>query len=157
VKTPKEKNAMLIIYRSIQLANALSEGYDLNEYKPWKDATITPHRGCIQTLRQMRCTMLEPWPAEESRAKDECSRILHVMREQLNVVINLQSTSFTHPFRKLHPSILLAYPCRTTSVFNICFCFCLSRTDSSHEVDDQDGTSADVLFTIDSSPGPDLD
>ncbi|KAF8947524.1 hypothetical protein BGZ47_008789 [Haplosporangium gracile] len=71
-------------------SNALSEGYDLNEYKPWKDATITPHRGCIQTLRQMRCTMLEPWPAEESRAKDECSRILHVMREQLNVVINLQ-------------------------------------------------------------------
>ncbi|KAG0278629.1 hypothetical protein BGZ96_002293 [Linnemannia gamsii] len=71
-------------------SNALSEGYDLNEYKPWKDATITPHRGCIQTLRQMRCTMLDPWPAEESRAKDECSRILHVMREQLNVVINLQ-------------------------------------------------------------------
>lgn len=71
-------------------SNALSEGYDLNEYKPWKDATITPHRGCIQTLRQMRCTMLEPWPVEESRAKDECSRILHVMREQLNVVINLQ-------------------------------------------------------------------
>ncbi|KAF9325733.1 hypothetical protein BGZ91_002264 [Linnemannia elongata] len=71
-------------------SNALSEGYDLNEYKPWKDATIMPHRGCIQTLRQMRCTMLEPWPVEESRAKDECSRILHVMREQLNVVINLQ-------------------------------------------------------------------
>ncbi|KAF9548582.1 hypothetical protein EC957_006136 [Mortierella hygrophila] len=71
-------------------SNAVSDGYDLNEYKPWKDATITPHRGCIQTLRQMRCTMLEPWPVEESRAKDECSRILHVMREQLNVVINLQ-------------------------------------------------------------------
>ncbi|KAF9910320.1 hypothetical protein EC991_006819 [Linnemannia zychae] len=71
-------------------SNALSEGYDLNEYKPWKDATITPHQGCIQTLRKMRCTMLEPWPVEESRAKDECSRILHVMREQLNVVINLQ-------------------------------------------------------------------
>ncbi|KAF9127812.1 hypothetical protein BGX30_014630 [Mortierella sp. GBA39] len=71
-------------------SNAVSDGYDLNEYKPWKDATITPHRGCIQTLRQMRCTMLEPWPVEGSRAKDECSRILHVMREQLNVVINLQ-------------------------------------------------------------------
>ncbi|KAF9918321.1 hypothetical protein FBU30_000272, partial [Linnemannia zychae] len=71
-------------------SNILSEGYDLNEYKPWKDATITPHQGCIQTLRRMRCTMLEPWPVEESRAKDECSRILHVMREQLNVVINLQ-------------------------------------------------------------------
>ncbi|KAG0273558.1 hypothetical protein BGZ95_010629 [Linnemannia exigua] len=71
-------------------SNALSEGYDLNEYKPWKDATIMPHQGCIQTLRKMRCTMLEPWPVEESLAKDECSRILHVMREQLNVVINLQ-------------------------------------------------------------------
>jgi len=34
--------------------------------------------------------MLGPWPAEESRAKDECTRILHRMREQLNVVINLQ-------------------------------------------------------------------
>jgi hypothetical protein len=76
-----------------RIANILSDGNDLNEYKPWKDATIMPHQGCILTLRKMRCTMLEPWPVEESRAKDECSRILHVMREQLNVVINLQSKS----------------------------------------------------------------
>ncbi|KAF9985169.1 hypothetical protein BGZ65_011525, partial [Modicella reniformis] len=71
-------------------SNVLSEGYDLNEYKPWRDGTITPHRGCIRSLCQMRNTMLEPWPKEESRAKDECTRILHRMREQLNVVINLQ-------------------------------------------------------------------
>ncbi|KAG0205688.1 hypothetical protein BGX31_002908 [Mortierella sp. GBA43] len=71
-------------------SNALSEGYDLNEYKPWRDGTITPHRGCIRSLYQIRNTMFDPWPKEESRAKDECTRILHRMREQLNVVINLQ-------------------------------------------------------------------
>ncbi|KAF9362288.1 hypothetical protein BGX34_006472 [Mortierella sp. NVP85] len=71
-------------------SHALSEGYDLNEYKPWRDGTITPHRGCIRSLCEMRNTMLDPWPKEESRAKDECTRILHRMREQLNVVINLQ-------------------------------------------------------------------
>ncbi|KAG0297578.1 hypothetical protein BGZ98_000562, partial [Dissophora globulifera] len=72
-------------------SNALSEGYDLNEYKPWKDGTITPHRGSIRTLCQLRSTTtLDPWPLEESLAKDECTRILHRMREQLNVVINLQ-------------------------------------------------------------------
>ncbi|KAF9291417.1 hypothetical protein BGZ68_004065 [Mortierella alpina] len=37
--------------------------------------------------------MLGPWPVEESRARDECTRILHRMREQLNVVINLQTGS----------------------------------------------------------------
>ncbi|KAG0207523.1 hypothetical protein BGX28_001245 [Mortierella sp. GBA30] len=68
----------------------LSEGYDLNEYKPWRDGTVTPHQGSIHGLRHMRSTMLEPWPVEESRAKDECTRVLHRMREQLNVVINLQ-------------------------------------------------------------------
>ncbi|KAF8927160.1 hypothetical protein BGZ58_010588 [Dissophora ornata] len=71
-------------------SNALSEGYDLNEYKPWRDGTITPHQGSIRTLCQLRNTMLDPWPIEESRAKDECTRVLHRMREQLNVVINLQ-------------------------------------------------------------------
>ncbi|KAG0365472.1 hypothetical protein BGZ54_006491 [Gamsiella multidivaricata] len=71
-------------------SNALSEGYDLNEHKPWRDATITPHRGSIRSLCKMRSTMLEPWPSEKSRAKDECTRVLHRMREQLNVVINLQ-------------------------------------------------------------------
>ncbi|KAF9967956.1 hypothetical protein BGZ70_007494 [Mortierella alpina] len=71
-------------------SQALSEGYDLNEYKPWRDGTVTPHQGSFHSLRQLRRTMLGPWPAEESRAKDECTRILHRMREQLNVVINLQ-------------------------------------------------------------------
>ncbi|KAG9326117.1 hypothetical protein KVV02_002805 [Mortierella alpina] len=71
-------------------SQALSEGYDLNEYRPWRDGTVTPHQGSFRSLRQLRRTMLGPWPAEESRAKDECTRILHRMREQLNVVINLQ-------------------------------------------------------------------
>ncbi|KAF9573602.1 hypothetical protein EC968_008359 [Mortierella alpina] len=71
-------------------SQALSEGYDLNEYRPWRDGTVTPHQGSFHSLRQLRRTMLGPWPAEESRARDECTRILHRMREQLNVVINLQ-------------------------------------------------------------------
>ncbi|KAG0052694.1 hypothetical protein BGZ83_002213 [Gryganskiella cystojenkinii] len=72
-------------------AHALSEGYDLADYKPWKDGTILPHQGSIPGLNQLRrSTMMEPWPAEESRARDECTRMLHRMREQLNVVINLQ-------------------------------------------------------------------
>ncbi|KAG0035850.1 hypothetical protein BGZ82_005028 [Podila clonocystis] len=71
-------------------SHALSEGCDLTEYKPWKDGTVTPSRGSIKTLCEMRNTMLDPWPAEESKARDECTRILHRMREQLNVVINLQ-------------------------------------------------------------------
>ncbi|KAF9988567.1 hypothetical protein BGZ75_009144 [Mortierella antarctica] len=71
-------------------SQALSEGYDLNEYRPWRDGTVTPHQGSFRSLRQLRRTMLGPWPAEESRARDECTRILHRMREQLNVVINLQ-------------------------------------------------------------------
>ncbi|KAG0243973.1 hypothetical protein BGW41_000806 [Actinomortierella wolfii] len=64
--------------------------YDLSDYKPWKDGTISPQRGCIQTLDRLRTHLLEPWPKEEAKAKDECTRILHRMREQLNVVINLQ-------------------------------------------------------------------
>ncbi|KAF9404666.1 hypothetical protein BGZ94_004014, partial [Podila epigama] len=68
----------------------LSESSDLSEYKPWRDGTVTPSRGSIKTLSQMRHTRLDPWPAEKSKARDECTRILHRMREQLNVVINLQ-------------------------------------------------------------------
>ncbi|KAF9361092.1 hypothetical protein BGX26_005959 [Mortierella sp. AD094] len=71
-------------------SNALADGYDFSEYKHWKDGTISPHEGYIGGLSEMRKTMLHPWPAEESRAKDECTRMLHRMREQLNVVINLQ-------------------------------------------------------------------
>ncbi|KAI1318008.1 hypothetical protein EDD11_007391 [Mortierella claussenii] len=71
-------------------SNALSEGCDLNEYRPWKDGTIEPDRGDIGQLYRMRKNMMDPWPVEASRAKDECARMLHRMREQLNVVINLQ-------------------------------------------------------------------
>ncbi|KAF9995253.1 hypothetical protein BGZ79_011062 [Entomortierella chlamydospora] len=71
-------------------SNALADGFDFSEYKHWKDGTISPHEGYIGSLSRMRRTMLRPWPAEESRAKDECTRVLHRMREQLNVVINLQ-------------------------------------------------------------------
>ncbi|KAF9104077.1 hypothetical protein BGX27_010253 [Mortierella sp. AM989] len=71
-------------------SNALADGGDLNEYKHWKDATVSPNTGSIRKLYQMRRTVLHPWPVEESQAKDECTRMLHRMREQLNVVINLQ-------------------------------------------------------------------
>ncbi|GJJ72678.1 hypothetical protein EMPS_05036 [Entomortierella parvispora] len=72
-------------------AHALSEGYDLGDYKPWKDGTVLPHQGSIPRLNQLRqSTLMEPWPLEETQAKDECTRMLHRMREQLNVVINLQ-------------------------------------------------------------------
>ncbi|KAF9974633.1 hypothetical protein BGZ73_001896 [Actinomortierella ambigua] len=55
-----------------------------------KHGLKTPLRSCLQTLDRLRTHLLEPWPKEEAKAKDECTRILHRMREQLNVVINLQ-------------------------------------------------------------------
>ncbi|KAF9903947.1 hypothetical protein BX616_001467 [Lobosporangium transversale] len=82
----RKKHGVAVAARS----NALSEGYDLNEYKPWRDGTVEPDRGDIGQLCRMRRTVMEPWPLEESRAKVECARMLHRMREQLNVVINLQ-------------------------------------------------------------------
>ena len=52
---------------------------------------MLPHQGSIPGLNQLRqSTLMEPWPLEETQAKDECTRMLHRMREQLNVVINLQ-------------------------------------------------------------------
>ncbi|KAF9197742.1 hypothetical protein BGZ49_001679 [Haplosporangium sp. Z 27] len=71
-------------------SNAHADGYDMSDYKHWKDGTISPHQGYIKALSQMRNNMMDPWPTEESKAKDECTRMLHRMREQLNVVINLQ-------------------------------------------------------------------
>ncbi|KAG0340616.1 hypothetical protein BG000_011575 [Podila horticola] len=94
-ETPQEKTTQKgvdceDVKKKASRSHALSESCDLTEYKPWKDGTVTPSRGSIKTLCEMRNTMLDPWPSEESKAKDECTRILHRMREQLNVVINLQ-------------------------------------------------------------------
>ncbi|KAF9164811.1 hypothetical protein DFQ26_000991 [Actinomortierella ambigua] len=86
----RRKHGLKTPLRNPSLVEA-SAGYDLSDYKPWKDGTISPQRGCIQTLDRLRTHLLEPWPKEEAKAKDECTRILHRMREQLNVVINLQS------------------------------------------------------------------
>ncbi|KAF8923557.1 hypothetical protein BGZ52_009502, partial [Haplosporangium bisporale] len=69
---------------------AVSEGQALSEYQPWRDGTTVPSQGNLKTLHEIRQTVMDPWPEEISRAKDECTRILHRMREQLNIVINLQ-------------------------------------------------------------------
>ncbi|KAF8923562.1 hypothetical protein BGZ58_002804, partial [Dissophora ornata] len=82
----KKKHRAAAIIRS----HAITEGSDMAEYKPWKDGTVTPHQGSLQSLKELRCNIMDPWPAEESKSKDECTRILHRMREQLNIVINLQ-------------------------------------------------------------------
>ncbi|KAF9949805.1 hypothetical protein BGZ72_008474 [Mortierella alpina] len=82
----KKKHRATAIVRS----HAIAEGSDMSDYKPWKDGTVTPHRGSLSSLKELRSNIMDPWPAEETRSRDECSRILHRMREQLNVVINLQ-------------------------------------------------------------------
>lgn len=65
----------------------------MSEYKPWKDGTVTPRQGSLQALKASRSNIMDPWPVEEAKSKDECMRVLHRMREQLNIVINLQSKS----------------------------------------------------------------
>lgn len=85
------------------LVQAVSEGQALSEYQPWRDGTTIPSQGSLKTLHEIRQTVMDPWPEEISRAKDECTRILHRMREQLNIVINLQSKSRGHTC----PSFLL--------------------------------------------------
>ncbi|CAO3568171.1 unnamed protein product [Mortierella alpina] len=82
----KKKHRATAILRS----HAIAEGSDMSDYKPWKDGTVVPHRGSLCSLKDLRSHIMDPWPAEETRSRDECSRILHRMREQLNVVINLQ-------------------------------------------------------------------
>ncbi|KAG0348274.1 hypothetical protein BG004_005502 [Podila humilis] len=84
------RNRLGSITTSAQRLQAASEGQALSEYHPWKDGTTIPSKGSLRTLHEMRQTVMEPWPEETSRAKDECTRILHRMREQLNIVINLQ-------------------------------------------------------------------
>ncbi|KAF9910852.1 hypothetical protein EC991_005315 [Linnemannia zychae] len=71
-------------------AHAITEGSDMSEYKPWKDGTIMPRQGSLQGLKASRSNIMDPWPIEEAKSKDECMRVLHRMREQLNIVINLQ-------------------------------------------------------------------
>ncbi|KAG0222631.1 hypothetical protein BGX31_008976 [Mortierella sp. GBA43] len=83
----KKKHRAAVIVRS----HAISEGSDMSEYKPWKDGTVTPKQGSLMSLKELRCNIMDPWPLEESKSRDECTRILHRMREQLNIVINLQS------------------------------------------------------------------
>ncbi|KAF9915648.1 hypothetical protein BX616_005660 [Lobosporangium transversale] len=82
----KKKHRAAAIIRS----HAIAEGSDMSEYKPWKDGTVTPSMGTLQELKASRSNIMNPWPIEESKARDECTRILHRMREQLNIVINLQ-------------------------------------------------------------------
>ncbi|KAG9327474.1 hypothetical protein KVV02_000423 [Mortierella alpina] len=82
----KKKHRATAIVRS----HAIAEGSDMSDYKPWKDGTVVPHRGSLCSLKELRSNIMDPWPTEETRSRDECSRILHRMREQLNVVINLQ-------------------------------------------------------------------
>ncbi|KAG0205220.1 hypothetical protein BGX28_003157 [Mortierella sp. GBA30] len=82
----KKKNRAAAIVRS----HAISEGSDMAEYKPWKDGTVLPRQGSLSSLKDLRSHIMDPWPTEEAKSRDECSRILHRMREQLNVVINLQ-------------------------------------------------------------------
>ncbi|KAF9345824.1 hypothetical protein BGX34_004426 [Mortierella sp. NVP85] len=82
----KKKHRAAAIVRS----HAISEGSDMSEYKPWKDGTVTPKQGSLRSLKDLRCNIMDPWPLEESKSKVECTRVLHRMREQLNIVINLQ-------------------------------------------------------------------
>ncbi|KAG0056150.1 hypothetical protein BGZ83_006245 [Gryganskiella cystojenkinii] len=82
----KKKHRAAAIIRS----HAITEGSDMAEYKPWKDGTTSPQKGSLQSLKELRCHIMDPWPAEISKARDECTRVLHRMREQLNIVINLQ-------------------------------------------------------------------
>ncbi|KAF9354202.1 hypothetical protein BGX26_007980 [Mortierella sp. AD094] len=82
----KKKHRAAAIIRS----HAIAEGSDMSEYKPWKDGTVSPNEGYLGKLKELRSNIMDPWPAEESKSKDECTRILHRMREQLNIVINLQ-------------------------------------------------------------------
>ncbi|KAF9099424.1 hypothetical protein BGX29_003877 [Mortierella sp. GBA35] len=82
----KKKHRAAAIIRS----HAITEGSDMSEYKPWKDGTVTPRQGSLQALKASRSNIMDPWPVEEAKSKDECMRVLHRMREQLNIVINLQ-------------------------------------------------------------------
>ncbi|KAG0297380.1 hypothetical protein BGZ96_006759 [Linnemannia gamsii] len=82
----KKKHRAAAIIRS----HAITEGSDMSEYKPWKDGTVTPRAGSLQALKLSRSNIMDPWPMEEAKSKDECMRVLHRMREQLNIVINLQ-------------------------------------------------------------------
>ncbi|GJJ78660.1 hypothetical protein EMPS_11019 [Entomortierella parvispora] len=82
----KKKHRAAAIIRS----HAITEGSDMAEYKPWKDGTVSPQQGSLQALKELRCHIMDPWPEEISKARDECTRVLHRMREQLNIVINLQ-------------------------------------------------------------------
>ncbi|KAG0084986.1 hypothetical protein BGZ93_000915, partial [Podila epicladia] len=84
------RNKLGSITTAVQRFQAVSEGQALSEYQPWKDGTTVPSQGNLKTLHEIRQTVMDPWPEEISRAKDECTRILHRMREQLNIVINLQ-------------------------------------------------------------------
>ncbi|KAF9307910.1 hypothetical protein BG003_011873, partial [Podila horticola] len=84
------RNKLGSITTAVQRFQAISEGQALSEYQPWKDGTTVPSQGNLKTLHEIRQTVMDPWPEEISRAKDECTRILHRMREQLNIVINLQ-------------------------------------------------------------------
>ncbi|KAG0034161.1 hypothetical protein BGZ82_005852 [Podila clonocystis] len=84
------RNKLGSITTAVQRFQAVSEGQALSEYQPWKDGTTIPSQGNLKTLHEIRQTVMDPWPEEISRAKDECTRILHRMREQLNIVINLQ-------------------------------------------------------------------
>ncbi|KAF9987270.1 hypothetical protein BGZ65_004436 [Modicella reniformis] len=83
----KKKHRAATIVRS----HAIAEGSDMSEYKPWKDGTVMPKQGSLVSLKELRSNIMDPWPVEESKSKDECTRVLHRMREQLNIVINLQS------------------------------------------------------------------
>ncbi|KAF9208373.1 hypothetical protein CPC16_010415 [Podila verticillata] len=84
------RNKLGSIATAVQRFQAVSEGQALSEYQPWRDGTTVPSQGNLKTLHEIRQTVMDPWPEEISRAKDECTRILHRMREQLNIVINLQ-------------------------------------------------------------------
>ncbi|KAI1319465.1 hypothetical protein EDD11_004042 [Mortierella claussenii] len=82
----KKKQRTTAIIRS----HGIAEGSDMSKYRPWKDGTILPSTGTLQELKQLRSNIMDPWPVEEAKSKDECTRVLHRMREQLNIVINLQ-------------------------------------------------------------------
>ncbi|KAF9920852.1 hypothetical protein FBU30_009197 [Linnemannia zychae] len=82
----KKKHRAAAIIRS----HAITEGSDMSEYKPWKDGTVVPRQGSLQALKASRSNIMDPWPVEEAKSKDMCMRVLHRMREQLNIVINLQ-------------------------------------------------------------------
>ncbi|KAF9376499.1 hypothetical protein CPB97_010756 [Podila verticillata] len=84
------RNRLGSVATTVQRFQAVSEGQALSEYQPWRDGTTIPSQGSLKTLHEIRQTVMDPWPEEISRAKDECTRILHRMREQLNIVINLQ-------------------------------------------------------------------